>query len=301
MTGNGQSQLPNPSYSLISSMEINNRIHLLWIGSHLSLLEKLCLASYATHGYSCWLWTYDSRLAEQVGEEVIVKDAGEIIPENQVFRYTHGNKFGHGKGSYAGFSDLFRYKVLYEYGGWWSDFDITCLQSLPEGEPYIFRKHDVLPVVGNLLKVPPGSPLMLACYERTRQLIDADNRDWLLPVRILNEEIERLDLLAFRQNFTNPDRWEYIRFYRSHRATLPANWRAFHWMNEEWRARSLPKDKVVAGSTLHELCLRFDISVPALLPSPSPLERGIDYLKMKWTSRIPHPVRLALKRWFYQA
>ncbi len=277
-------------------MESNDRIHLLWIGSQLSLLEKLCLASFVSHGYSCWLWAYDSRLSSQVAAGVVLKDASEVLPESEVFYYTHGNEFGHGKGSYAGFSDLFRYKVLYEYGGWWSDLDITCLRRLPEGEPYVFRNHDVLPVVGNLMKVPPRSPLMQACYERTLRTVHAENRDWLLPIRILNEEIERLGLSAFRQNFTNPDRWEYIRFFRLHQSGIPDRWRAFHWMNEEWRTRHLSKEEVYAGSFLHHLCIRFNIPVKSLKPPPGYFQRGINYLKMKWISRIPHPVRLALKR-----
>lgn len=273
------------------------RIHLLWIGSHLSLLEKLCLASFTSLGYTCWLWAYDEDLSAQVGHGVLVKDAREIIPEDQVFRYSFGNEFGHGKGSYAGFSDLFRYKVLYEFGGWWSDMDITCLRPLPEGNPYVFRKHDVLPVVGNLIKVPPASPLMSACYDRSLRSVHAKNRDWLLPVKILNEEIERLDLLPFRQNFTNPDRWEYVRYFRAHTANLPAHWCAFHWMNEEWRARKLSKDEVYSGSMLHQLCSRFEVPIPVIIPSSGYVHRLVNYLKMQWTSRIPHPVRVTLKRW----
>jgi len=293
---NGQKELRKPSFLPDDDVASDNRIHLLWIGNHLSLLEKVCLASFIGQGYTCWLWAYDPGLADQVMDQVVLRNAGEIIPPDQVFRYSQGNEFGHGKGSYAGFSDLFRYKVLFEYGGWWSDMDVICLKPLPEGKPYVFRKHDVLPVVGNLMKVPPRSPLMQACYQRTRHLVHSENRDWLLPIRILNEEIERLGLLAFRQNFTNPDRWEYVRFFRLHRSTIPGHWKAFHWMNEEWRARHLSKEEVYAGSLLHQLCIQFNIPVKSLKPSPGYLQRGINYLKMKWISRIPHPLRLALKR-----
>jgi hypothetical protein len=31
-----------------------------------------------------------------------------------------------GKGTYAGFSDLFRYKMLFDRGGWWVDTDVVC-------------------------------------------------------------------------------------------------------------------------------------------------------------------------------
>lgn len=50
-------------------------------------------------------------------DDLLVKNAREIIPENQVFQYNQTYQFEYGKGSFAGFSDVFRYSLLYLHAG----------------------------------------------------------------------------------------------------------------------------------------------------------------------------------------
>ena len=97
----------------------NEIVHMLWIGDTLSAMEQLTVQSFLQCGYRVYLWTYSPDLFAPAG--VVRKDANEIIPEEKIFTYNHYNKFGHGKKSYSGFSDIFRYKLLYEHGGIWSD------------------------------------------------------------------------------------------------------------------------------------------------------------------------------------
>jgi len=52
-----------------------------------------------------------------------VIDGNQIIPEHEAFTY----KNGPGSGSYSAFSNLFRYKLLAQKGGWWIDMDMVCL------------------------------------------------------------------------------------------------------------------------------------------------------------------------------
>lgn len=70
------------------------------------------------HGFTFHLWAYDKKIAP-VPFGVLLEDANEIIPEDRVFKYPENGQIDvkFGVGSYAGFSDIFRYKVLYEYGG----------------------------------------------------------------------------------------------------------------------------------------------------------------------------------------
>lgn len=97
-------------------------VHLLWIGGVLSRLERLCCSSFVRNGYEVKLWTYGPMSGVPPG--VSVCDASEILPESRVFRYANG--------SFAGFSDLFRYAVLARQGGLWADADMVCL--LPASE-----------------------------------------------------------------------------------------------------------------------------------------------------------------------
>jgi mannosyltransferase OCH1-like enzyme len=65
-------------------------------------------------------------------KNVIVKNANKIIEKEKIFKYPNKIILGFGENSYVGFSELFRYKVLYELGGWWSDMDVVCLKPLEE-------------------------------------------------------------------------------------------------------------------------------------------------------------------------
>lgn len=276
-------------------MEGQNRIvHGLWVGASLSPLETLCLRSFVAMGHEFHLWLYEP-LPHGLPAGVVQRPAEAILPANRIFRYRHGNSFGHGKGSLAGFSDLFRYKLLYEEGGWWTDMDVTCLRPLDFEAPYVFRRHDVLPVVGNLMKCPKGSPLMAACFQEAAEKVTADNRDWLLPIRILNKHIRKYQLEPYIKDITNQDRWEVIEYYLHHYRPFPPKWHAFHWMNEEWRSRELDKTAAIPRSALGRLFKSYAISAQ-VIPQPffqaSYLWRR---LKMSLLPRIPHPFRLAVK------
>jgi hypothetical protein len=273
--------------------EDNKVIHGLWIGGALSPLEMLCIKSFQAQGHTFYLWIYEQLLTPPPKGTVLCS-AEEVLPYSAIFRYKYGNEFGHGKGSLAGFSDLFRYKLLYEHGGWWTDMDITCLRPLDFPTAYVFREHDVLPVVGNLMKCPKGSPLMKWCYHTARQQVNANNTDWLLPIRILNQGISHFQLENTIYEITNPDRWEVVDFYRQQLSRPELHWYAFHWMNEEWRSRSLPKNAVSKNGYLAQLCHEHSIEI-AYLP-PLPLRRRLLQLLAKYLIPvIPQAIRSKLK------
>ncbi|MFH0865920.1 MAG: glycosyltransferase [Bacteroidota bacterium] len=228
----------------------------LWIGSKLSNVEMLCIHSYLKNGHSFVLWAYDA-IENKLPDGVIVKDASEIIPREKVFSYKNTNQFGHGKGSYAGFSDIFRYNLLYEHGGWWTDMDVTCLKPFDFPEPYVFRTHHDLPMVGNIMKCPKGSELMKQCFDEASVQIDENNTDWHKPIQILNDNIVKLGLSGYVLDFTNHDSWNYIRKLLIKNVDLPKEWYAVHWINEEWRRNKVDKNIFYKNSTLGKLCRKY--------------------------------------------
>lgn len=92
-------------------------VHMLWVEGELSKLERLCCASFVMNGYQVKLWTYGAMRNVPAGVELC--DARQILPSDRIFRYANG--------SFAGFSNLFRYAVLCAQGGLWSDIDMICL------------------------------------------------------------------------------------------------------------------------------------------------------------------------------
>lgn len=238
--------------------EDNKIVHSLWIGSTLSPLELLTLHSFTHFGHEFYLWTYNE-IKTPLPPNVYVKNAEEIIPKSKVFKYRYSDQYGHGKGSYAGFSDLFRYALLYKYGGWWVDMDVTCIKQLSFAEPYVFRTHHTLNIVGNLIKCPPKSRLMEKCYEESLLLLDEFNKDWNLPIKILNRNVYNLGLQKYIRSLANADQWRKIKILLLKNEQIPEYYYAIHWINEEWRRHKLNKQKAIKNSFYYNLLNRYKL------------------------------------------
>lgn len=236
-----------------------NIFNALWVGDTLSKLELLTIHSFIDKGHPFRLWVYDD-LKTDIPESVILEDASKIIAKDQVFSYKNANKYGHGKGSYAGFSDIFRYKLLYERGGWWVDMDLTCLKKIYTEKDYFFRPHHELPMVGNIMKCPKGSVLMKKCYEEAILQVDENNTDWHKPIQILNNNIEELELRNYiSSKVSNHDQWDETSKYIWTEEPLPENWWFIHWQNEEWRFKNVSKKDFYFKSSLAELLDRYGL------------------------------------------
>jgi len=256
----------------------NKIVHGMWVGSELSLLELLTLHSFTHFGHDFHLWVYDLK-STPLPIGVSLRDASEIIPWEKVFKKAdYDPETGVGRESHgAPFSDLFRYKLLYEHGGIWVDMDVTCLQPFNFVEEYVFRPHRI-GVMGNILKCPKGSRLMKDSYEETAATVN-EQSEWLAPNRILNKNVERLGLGQFsKPDICNVDSWLHIiRHFIEKYAPIPDQWYAIHWINEFWRTLKtdrgyyrgrkildyIPdKNHPAPGSTLYELYRKYHLIDP---------------------------------------
>lgn len=244
----------NKHISTVKKLEIlstvnEKNIHALWIGKELSLMELLTIQSFLANGYHFHLWTYDT-LTNELPQKCIICDANEIISKEHVFKYKYSSQFGTGKGSFAGFSDIFRYKLLFEKGGWWVDMDVTCLKPFDVESPYFFRGHHDLPLVGNVMKAPKGSELMKKCFEEANQEINENNRDWHKPIDILVRNVFdfELDKYIFH-GLSNTDEWHKLKPYvHSNQQDIPESWYFIHWCNEVWRTNGYDKNSPLYAS-----------------------------------------------------
>lgn len=177
-------------------------INFLWIGEKLGKLEQLTLKSFIDHDHQPVLWLYDLN-CKNIPQGTKIEDARQILPENKIFSYT-----GHGdcrKGSYGGYSDIFRYYLLQKVNGWYCDMDVTCLHNFSDldQQEYVFRPHKNAKAVGNILKAPGDSIFLKKCIEKTEQLIDSNNDKWVLPVQILGNTIVEEGL----EEYIAPKEW----------------------------------------------------------------------------------------------
>lgn len=222
----------------------------LWIGQ-LSPLEKRCLKSFVAHGHPYHLYTYEP--IDDVPQGVILQDAGQILPHSLIFR----NQNGKGKGSLAAFSDLFRYKLLLDRGGWWVDTDVFCLKPFDFTAPYVFGAEDK-PVASGVLKLPRGCELARRCYERAVQ-IDPATIVWNELVALLERGVRELGLMGYvlpARTFS-PIVWRDVPDCVQGRKKFVPSRRSYavHLYNEMWRRNGLDKSgPYPPGSIINVLC-----------------------------------------------
>jgi glycosyltransferase involved in cell wall biosynthesis len=271
----------------------NRIVHGLWIGPTLSKMELLTIKSFLRHGHEFHLWVYD-KIQTPLPPDVILEDANKIIPRNRIIKKADTDpECGVGKDSVSSpFSDLFRYKLLYEKGGYWVDMDVTCLRPFNFPAPYVFRPHRV-GVVGNIIKCPRRSRLMKAVHAQVEREAN-EHSEWLMPNRVLSKMIRQLGLSRYIQaGVWNEDSWGgQVRPYALGDDPIPSGWMAIHWINEFWRAlkqnngfyrgRRLfdvvpEKEKPKPGSALAKLYAEYglEISADGSGPNGAPAEENL--------------------------
>lgn len=232
-------------------------VRALWTGGPITVFEELSIRSFVENGHDVEVYSYDAECAVPDGSRLC--DANEIIPEKDVFRYTSGAA----KGSLAAFSNLFRFRLLYEKGGIWSDLDVLCIRNLSDLPDACAGKVNENWMNGAVLKFPKKHPVCLRLLEKlellgesillgqtageiTRQFNDAEDAA-VLPVDafypISADEAWRL---------IDPDQAEYC-------ASQCADAYAVHWWNTVFEfGMRFPKEKLPpVGSYLHGHASRY--------------------------------------------
>jgi len=222
----------------------SNTIHGLWIGSILSLMEQLSIRSFLANGFKYCLYTYEH--LENVPAGVHIMNANDILPKEEIFVYQHGPDAG----SYAGFADQFRYKVLLEEGGWWADLDVVCLRPFNFTNIYVLPTHNAekggVIIASCIFRVPAGCEFIRACFEESRR-IDKNQLHWgqigpLLMTRKMKEY--HLDSFILPTSYFCPiDHWNLSQFVGGNieagmLSQITNNSCGIHLWNEMWRRKN---------------------------------------------------------------
>ena len=124
----------------------------LWIGDRLFPQHIISINSFIQNGFEYNLYVYDD--VKNVPSGVILCDANEVIPKDEIWYYNSGFN----KGSPSGFSNQFRFKILYEYGGLWTDTDMVLMK------PYNFhdKKYTLISETNENGEVHPTTSLIFS-------------------------------------------------------------------------------------------------------------------------------------------
>ena len=119
-TGNDISLIKNPKRDIIKS---------LWIGKFLNEVTELCIESWLKLDYQVILYIDILNMPKAWD---IYRQRGQLLflKASDILEYKN-------KEEILPFSDLFRYKLLFEQGGTWLDTDMFLLKRLPQDKQII--------------------------------------------------------------------------------------------------------------------------------------------------------------------
>ncbi len=220
-------------------MEVNS----FWHGERLSNLEILCLSSFVKNGIGVRLWVYEPPIGLPRG--VILENAADFLPRNKMFFYQPGS---FNTGSVAGFSNLFRYTLIHQIGGWWIDTDYCCLQPFffDSEEIYFQQPHrtENFSVGSALFRAPSGSPVLRHCLDRFAQKHPARMVHGQTGPRLLTEAAlarQKRPLIVPPERFCPVAWWDYERLFTDETLSLEGCF-AVHFYNAMIAAAGLDKN-----------------------------------------------------------
>lgn len=145
------------------------RVSTFWSGRDLGTLERICLLSFVNKDYVVDVYSYNRNLSVPKGVRLL--DANDILDSSRLFENFQQ------KGTYAAFSNIFRYSLLHKQETTWVDTDLMLLANdLPETE-YLFAYESAGRINGALLRAPSESPFLKSLIQKADE-IDPERIKW---------------------------------------------------------------------------------------------------------------------------
>lgn len=239
-------------------------IQSLWIGGELSVMERLCISSFLNNGHEFHLYTYGD--VKKPPKGTIIKDASEIINSEKIFKYKD-------RDSYAGFSNVFRYKLLLEKGNYWVDTDVVCMRPFKNSSDYVFARakrrkffgplSNTFRVQSCVIKTPPGSEIMNYCYEISKSKNPQELEWGEIGPRLLRSAVKKFGMESFvsgSHTFCPIDWPDWERFLNGSLLIFWKEWikmhlfktQAVHLWNEMWRENKIDKNAAFPKNSIYE-------------------------------------------------
>ena len=228
----------------------------LWIGPELSGMEQLSIKSFLNNGYPFHLYAYED--VKNVPQGTKIMDANNILPEEKIFKNPLQDSFSF-------FANLFRYKLLYERGGIWTDMDIICLDKIPESD-YIFAGERIkkgFKTQANccFIKTPPKTDIMKWCFDKAQQR-KPESISWgQTGPLLLSEAIDIFEMNSYilPWDAVSPVSWWKVSHFITTGIRQHLTWKkirkksfAVHLFNEMWRKSGLDKNAIFPEKSIYE-------------------------------------------------
>jgi mannosyltransferase OCH1-like enzyme len=228
----------------------NKIIQGLWIGSELSVMERLSISSFLLNGHEYYLYVYDD--VKYIPDGTAVMDASQILPSSRIFQYRH-------RPTYAGFANFFRYKLLLERGGWWADTDTICVRPFDFPDEYVFsteidyRGREV--VNNGVIKAQRGSDVMAYAWNVCEKKDPACLVWGETGPRLIAKAVKKFKLDKYKvshEAFCPVDYEEWRKLLQPGFELRDEGTYAIHLWNEMWRAAGQDKNAQYNQNCLYE-------------------------------------------------
>ncbi len=162
-------------------MSKDYEIGMLWVEGPLSYVEVLCAVSFRDAGHHVKLYHY--------GEVQNVPEGIELVHGDEVLKIDRFIKHGR-TGSFALFSDVFRYHMLRKNEGMiWADLDAYCVRRFESETGHFYGWESKRHINGGVLGLPPDSDAL-------GQLLEMSEDEYGIPEWFSADEKARLSALA---------------------------------------------------------------------------------------------------------
>lgn len=224
--------------------------HMFWAKGSISALEHSCMKSFVEKNYKLFVWSYDADLDIPPGAKL--RDANIVVDESKLFLNRQG--------SYAGFSDFFRYKVLNRFGGLYADTDVIAIRPAEE----LPKKHFLVTehcrqqntfksyINGNVIynPVPVKGNVIDLALAYSRRFPKGDIEWSEIGPALLSAIVSiypRHNFVIQPPAFANPIPWWECpqKLLQDDSDALDENCFFFHCYNETWRRAGIDKNEAV--------------------------------------------------------
>jgi mannosyltransferase OCH1-like enzyme len=163
-------------------------------------------------------------------------------------------------GGYVNLSNLFRFMLLYQVGGWWVDMDTVCLKPFDFEDDFVFSSEMTNPnnhcVVNNTyMKSAPHAKFLKDCIDFL-SVRGHENIHWgELGITLLSRMILRNNMGRYIKPpmvFCPVPYFNLELLINETSCILPGSSYAIHWWNEIWRRNKIQKNGIFPQNSLYE-------------------------------------------------
>jgi hypothetical protein len=268
--------LKKTSYKLYSINKINTsrrskitkktKVHMIWLYGKLSQIETMCINSFLINGFEVNLWTLDKIF--NIPKNTKVRNLNKFYKKIVYSSYT-------GDPGYILMSDILRVKILYKYGGLYSDTDVICFIKEKKfskifDEPFLCSEmnHKIssgICVNNNLLYFPKPRHYFLDFVNNfTMNYPPKKNIPWALIAGkffdLLAKNIPDFVPKIMSPEFANPiPYWKCPDIFLHAKVKFPKGMAFLHLYNERWRVSGFRNcNKYQQGSIINSLLDKYN-------------------------------------------